>query len=102
MNSNGFEFPELPDIHVSPTMLITAEKILKKKIILNPHEDLFEKEPAEEGKAELEKLNNLMPLLIAQVNDGKEPDIERLASEHGLDAQAAKSIWEHLKKVTGR
>ncbi len=88
-------YPQISDepfTRVSVTMIATAEKILKKKIILNEYEKLFYKKPSGEDSRTTGKMNRLLALALPYINSGKEPDIEKLAAESGLDHETVRQI----------
>lgn len=90
------------DIYVRPSMLTAAQEILKREIELLPYELLFE-EDIDQGDADVEmkKLNELMALAIPVINQGKDPDLEALAQQVGLDVEANRetltAIFEDIK-----
>jgi hypothetical protein len=99
MNKHGFKLSTEPDIRVHLPMLIAIKNIFGKDLKLNPYEKLFEHRstPAEYDK--MAKLNHLLSLALPFINSGKEPDVEALAKEAGLDIKAARAI---LKKSISR
>lgn len=91
------------DIYVRPSMLSAAQDILKKEIELMPYELLFEEDvDQEDPDVEMKKLNELMGLAIPFINEGKEPDMEALAQQVGLDLEANRetltAIFEDIKR----
>lgn len=99
LNGFGYNFSTEPDIRVGMSMIITAEKILKKKILLNNYDPLFEKEQPEQDKKNIEGLNNLLAMAISEINAGRAPDIKLLAQIAGVDEETAGTI---LKQVTDK
>lgn len=99
MNKHGFKLPPEADIRVHLPMLIAIKNILGKDLKLNPYEKLFEHRstPAEYDK--MAKLNHLLSLALPFINAGKEPDVEALAKEAGVDIKAARAV---LKKSISR
>jgi hypothetical protein len=92
LNQHGIDIPADPGVRVRPTMLVTAEQILKKVILFNPYEDLFQEESTPESKAEVEKLNILLGLALPEINAGRKPDIEALARQTGVDVAVAEQV----------
>ncbi|SHN17965.1 hypothetical protein SAMN04488057_109117 [Cyclobacterium lianum] len=81
------------DIYVRPSMLTAAQEILKKEIELMPYELLFEEDlDQEDPDVEMKKLNELMALALPYINAGKEPDLEALADEVGLDLEGNREV----------
>jgi hypothetical protein len=95
LNAHGFRLPTEPDIRVQPTMLSTTKSILKKDLHLNPYEELFERRSTPGEKEMIEKLNRLLSLALPVINAGKEPDIESLAKEAGVDVETARDLLTH-------
>jgi hypothetical protein len=95
LNAHGFRLPTEPDIRVQPTMLRTTKSILKKDLHLNPYEGLFERRSTPGEKEMIEKLNRLLSLALPLINAGKEPDIESLAKEAGVDVETARDLLTH-------
>lgn len=95
LNAHGFSLPADPDIHVQPAMLTAVKDILKKDLHLNPYEKLFERKSTPGEQEMMKKLNQLLSLAIPQINAGKEPDIEALAKEAGVDTETARDLLAH-------
>jgi hypothetical protein len=95
LNAHGLRLPIEPDIRVQPTMLRTTKSILKKDLHLNPYEGLFERRSTPGEKEMIEKLNRLLSLALPLINAGKEPDIESLAKEAGVDVETARDLLTH-------
>ncbi|NHE57751.1 hypothetical protein [Cyclobacterium plantarum] len=95
---------EVPaDIYVRPSMLSAAQEILKKEIELMPYELLFEEDvDQEDADVEMKKLNELMALALPFINEGKEPDLEAIAKQVGLDLEDNRetltAIFEDIKR----
>lgn len=98
LNKYGYDFPEFPSIRVKPSMIETAEFILKKKITLNEYEELFSVETNEEDKEIIDKLNVLLKLALPAINAGESPDIEALAKKTGVDVETARDLIEQAIK----
>jgi hypothetical protein len=96
LNGFGFNLSPEPDIRVGMSMTITAEKILKKKIVLNNYESLFIKDQPKENKEGIDGLNNLLEMALPEINAGKAPNIKLLAKKAGVDEEMARAI---LKQV---
>jgi hypothetical protein len=79
-------------------MIATAEKVLNKRVMLNPYDNMFDK-PQEEGDSRgLDKINHFLQLVLPLYNENKEINIAELAEEVGIDVEQAESIWEQVKK----
>ena len=92
LNECGFNLPGKSQIRIHPTMLVTAERILRKKLELNRYEKLFTPETSPDAKEEVEKLNLFLQSVLPAINAGQNPDIEALAKEAGLDSSLAKQV----------
>lgn len=88
----GYNVPDEALVRVSPTMLTTAEKILRKKIKMNPYESLFEIEALPEAQANLDKLNKVLTMILPEINAGKDPDIDSLAKQAGVDVEIVRNV----------
>ncbi len=95
----GYDFSEEPFIRVNPSMLVTAKDILKKEIVLNEYDELFKKESSEEEQADINKLNDLMEMVLPDINAGREPDIEAYAKKAGVDVDTAREL---IREVMNR
>ena len=84
------------DIYLGPSMHNTAAEILKREIELMPLELLFEQENEEEMDEQLQKLNELAGLAIADVTAEKEPDLEALAAQVGIDLESNRHVIEKI------
>lgn len=94
LNSYGLNVPAEPDIRLHVSMSHVIEKVLKRKLHLNPYSDLFEIHRSPESEAEMSKLNQLMALALPYINLGQQPDVEALAKEAGVDPEVAKELLE--------
>lgn len=94
LNKNDIGIDEEPQIRIHPSMFATTEKILRKKLQLNPYEKLFEIESGPAQKGELEKINKFLKSVLPELNSGKMPDIEVLATQAGIDKDFAKGLIE--------
>lgn len=96
LNELGFPCIFDPDIRVHPMMINITGEILKRKITLNEYEDLFAVEPTETKTKETEKINYFLSLVIPDINDGKNPDIEKMALKAGIDKNIAEQLVAHV------
>ncbi|HBB92694.1 MAG TPA: hypothetical protein DC042_13515 [Bacteroidales bacterium] len=102
INPFGYEFLEEPDIRVNMSMLITAEKILRKKIRWNEYDDLFQVESSPEEKESMDNLNYFMSLILPDFNAGRVPDIEKLAAKAGIDVETARNVYKAVSDKFGK
>jgi hypothetical protein len=86
------------DTHVAISMVITTEKILNKKMKINPYEGLFEKTVSEKEQESTAMVNKFMQLALPYFNEKREPDLDALAKEAGIDIENARSLWAFLHK----
>ncbi len=101
INQFGYRFSEEPDIRVNMSMLITSEKILRKKIRLNKYDDLFHVESSPEEKESLNKVNYFMSLILPDINSGRVPDIEKYAAKADLDIETARNFYNAVTDKLG-
>jgi hypothetical protein len=95
LNSHGIGIPTDPDIRLHLPMVKVIEKVLKKRLELNPFARLFETKSSPESEAMMVKLNQFMALALPFVNSGTNPDVDALAKEAGIDPEIARDL---LKK----
>ena len=100
LSNAGLDLSSEADIMVSPGMQITAEKILNKKIALNPYEKLFDSVVNEEQSDELKRINHFLGLALPLYNEKKEINMQELAEKAGISVESAISIWEQVRKNT--
>jgi hypothetical protein len=94
----GIHLEAEADTMVSPAMLLATEKILNRKIELNPYERYFS--PNEEESEDLTGFNTFLGLALPFYNEGKEIDINKLAAKAGIDPSVAADLWKQVKKKT--
>ncbi len=94
INQFGYRFSEEPDIRVNLSMLLTSEKIFRKKIRLVEYDKLFHVESSPEEKESMDNLNYFMSLILPDFNAGRVPDIEKLAAKAGIDVETARNVYK--------
>ncbi len=100
LNEFGYNFRHDPSIRVNFVMINTASEILKKEIILNEYQQLFVKKQSKASEEDHHKINDLLAMMIPDINAGRVPDIELLASQSGVDPDTARELLKQiLKKV---
>jgi hypothetical protein len=103
LNGHAFNLPVNPDIRLHLSMLTVIKKLLKKNLELNPYSRLFETKTSSENDVLMEKLNKLLSLALPYINAGKEPDIEAMAKETGVDPEIARDLlqksMDRIKKL---
>jgi hypothetical protein len=92
LNDHGLVLPYEPDIRVHPSMVVTINKILGKKLHLNPFEERFTQKSTPSEKDSMDKLNRLLSLALPFINAGQSPDVEALAKEAGVDTETARDL----------
>jgi hypothetical protein len=92
LNEYGYGFDPDPDVQVQVSMLAVTEKILKRKIRLNPYENLFIEEMPESQQKETDKMNHFMRMAMPEINAGRKPDIQKLAQEAGIAVDLAQQL----------
>jgi len=97
LNAHNYTLSYEPDIRINISMHKTAEDILKKKIPINPYQLLFREEASPAQKEELNKVNDLLRLAMPDINAGREPDIERLAQQTGVDIETARRTIQQIR-----
>jgi hypothetical protein len=99
----GLHIKKAEDYSVGISMLSTMEEILKKKIILDEYEKLFpEKEVDPISQDGLDGLNRFMKLLLPYINGGKQPNLESLARQAGIDPAPARDLYHQLNDKYGK
>ena len=98
INQFGYQFSAEPDIRINMSLLITSEKILKKKIRLNEYDHLFHVESSPEEKESMDNLNYFMSLILPDFNAGRVPDIEKMAAKAGIDVETARNIYNAVSE----
>lgn len=105
LTEKGVAVDPEPFIEVGITMISTTEKILRRKMKLNPYEHLFEPIPSAQETERITQLNHLLSLALPLINEDKPLDIEKLAAEANVNPDTAKQILEQvlerLKKLRG-
>ena len=102
INPFGYPFSEDPDIRVNMSMLITSEKILKKKIRLNDYDNLFQIESSPEDIEMMANINAFMSLILPDINAGRVPDIEKNAAKAGIDIETARNFYKAVSNKFGQ
>ena len=102
VNAYGYGFSITPFLKVNTTMLVTTQKILQKKVVLNEYDDLFHVDPPEEEQKTVDDLNAFMALVLPDINAGRMPDIEAAAEETGVHIETARDMVEMVMEKTGR
>jgi hypothetical protein len=101
-NKLGYPMSSESDIRVTTPMVITASKILRKKINLLRYESLFTEKTTPEQQESLDGINRFLSLILKDVNEGKVPDIALFAAAAGIDPEQAKAIYEQVKDIPGK
>ena len=99
LNTHGMNVPTEPEIRLHMPMVSVIEKVLKRKLEINPYSRLFETRTSPESEAQMSKLNQLLALALPFINSGQQPDVDALAKEAGVDPEQAKEL---LEKALGR
>ncbi len=105
LNENGLDLADTPDNRCSLPMFELAQQVLKRHIILNPYEKLFnskEKEAPPEAKENMQKLNAFMELFVPIFNSGGDMDVAKLAQQAGLDQGVAEELVASFLKKMGK
>jgi len=102
LNDYGYDLSKEPDIRINPSMHITAQDILKKKIQLNAYDDLFPVKISEKENEGIKKINNLLELVMPEINAGRKPDIQSMARKAGVDENTAlELVRKVLRQIEG-
>jgi hypothetical protein len=102
INQFGYQFSVEPDIRINMSMLITSEKILKKKIRLNAYDKLFQIESSPEDTEMMANINAFMSLILPDINAGRVPDIEKNAAKAGIDIETARNFYKAVSNKFGQ
>jgi len=95
LKKHGVDVPSDPDIRIHLPMLTLMEKVFKKRPELHPYTRLFETKTSPESEAMMSKLNQFMALALPYINSGKEPDVDALAKEAGVDPMTARDLFQN-------
>jgi hypothetical protein len=100
----GVNQDEYPQIRVHLPMLTTIKQILGVEIILNEYAEYFrEADPLSEGQSEgINKLNELIAMLLPALNAGQTPDIEAAAKKVGVDPDTARDVVKMFQEQIGK
>lgn len=98
LNSLGYDVSPEPFVRVGLPMVSTAESILRRKINLLHFEDHFIKESTPRDKENLNRINKVIEMIIPEINAGRVPDPEKLASLAGTDVETVNNIIEQLRR----
>lgn len=95
-NAFGYAYPETPYLRVRPQMVVTAEPILKTKIILNEYDGLFHEDTDPGVAEELDKMNAFVKLVLDDINAGWTPDIDAAVRKTGVSRETAEDMVRML------
>ncbi len=99
-NEYGNSFDPDPEVRVQVSMVAITEKILRRKITLNPYENLFLEEVPESQQKETDKMNHFIRMAMPELNAGKIPDIQKLANKAGIPVDVAQQLVDiFLQKI---
>ncbi len=101
-NAHGYHFSDEAFLDINSSIVITAQDILGRKVMLNEYEDLFQVEHSKEENQALDAINSLMARVMPDVNAGRKPDIEGMAREAGVDPETATDLLNMLMEKTGK
>ena len=96
-----YDLDEEPDFRVNPAMLTFVTDLFKKKIFLHDYEKTFSTETETQTQG-LDRMNEALQQLIPFVNEGGNPDFNRIARETGTSAEELRELFLELKKKVGR
>ena len=100
LNKQGANIPADPDIRIHLPILTLMEKLFKRRPELHPYSRLFETKASQESEELMAKLNKFMALALPYVNSDKEPDVDALAREAGVDPETARGLlMSAMKKI---
>ncbi|MBP7168070.1 MAG: hypothetical protein KBB64_10425 [Bacteroidia bacterium] len=94
----GLDLDIDPMLNVGFSMYVIAETILKRKIIVDPYEHLFDKEKDAHKENKLQKENDFIQEILPYINNGQTPDISTIAASLGINIESANSIYKTLLK----
>lgn len=104
LNQSGFDVSDEADVHLSFAMHDLLESVLKKEIIMNPYESLFEMddetdEDSIDESSQVDALTKFMDIAFSNYNNNLPVDVEKIATEVGADSKIAQTIWENFQKT---
>jgi len=98
----GVKQDEYPQIRVHLPILTTIKQILGREVILNEYEEYFQEAAPEPESGEINKLNELIGLLLPALNAGQTPDIEAAAKKVGVDLETAREMVKMFQEQIGK
>lgn len=85
--------PEKPQFMAGSLMSVALKEMLDVGAPVSRYEALFTKEATPEEKAELDKLNKALALVIDKVNRGEPVDVKALAAEHDIPLDLLEQVF---------
>lgn len=97
----GVELPDEPAFILHLSMLSVAGELLGDHVKPHPYSGMFKanEEPGGQGKEELEAVNRFIASALPYLNEGRRPDIARLAKEAGLTEEVGRSTYNYLLEL---
>jgi hypothetical protein len=98
----GFDVPVDADIRLHFPMLNIISELLNRHLEINPYSELFHVDPSPQEEETISKMNAFLALLIPVINQGKKPNIGKLAKEAGVDPKLAAELVRNAMDSAGR
>lgn len=86
---------DAPDLTVNISSLLTMERILGRKIRINPYDSLFEKATSPEQDDQLKKLNVAIDMAVLDFNAGRKPDYKAYADASGIPVEELRPVIDN-------
>ena len=110
LNKTGLDLFDEAEINVSFHMHQLLESMLKKEIVINPYDSLFEKDDdsslsdKEEHKEEEELVNlrKFMDVAVSKYNNNELVDVDSIAKQFGADIEMARRVWKSFSDTVKR
>lgn len=99
-NSIGYNLPQNPENRATLNIINLTEKILDRKIDLNPYAASFI--DGEASDSEINKMNAFVELLIDAYNAKKDYDIREFANKADISLEMAYDLEKSIKKTFDR
>lgn len=95
LNEYPVNIPDEPDIRVHLPMIITIQNLIDKDFEFFKFNRFFEPAASSENDPLTGRLNELLELAIPYLNAGKEPDIDAMARQVGINPELARELLQH-------
>lgn len=110
LNKTGLNLFDEAEIIVSFHMHQLLESMLKKEIVINPYNFLFEKDnhpnssdkEDNEEEEELVNFRKFMDVAVSKYNNNEPIDVDSIAKQFGADIELARRVWKNFSEALKR